>query len=82
MPTGDQQEFAEAVLNRYENMRTVKLAQESYGEKSLRASAATTPALGHPQFAGLELGDYGSCRGVSVFIDLRRFTASSTSGCC
>ena len=66
-------------------MRRIRTAEQSVlahkagrpVTEEFRASAATTPALGHPRFNDLPLGGSGSTEAVVMFLDLRRFTARS-----
>lgn len=72
-------EFAESVMRRIRNAESSTWEQKAGlpTAESLRASAATTPALGHPDFVDLALGASGSTNAVAMFLDLRRFTARS-----
>jgi adenylate cyclase len=72
-------EFAESVMRRIRNSERSVWEQKAAlpTAESLRASAATTPVLGHPAFVDLPLGASGSTNAVAMFLDLRRFTARS-----
>lgn len=71
-------DFAESVMGR---IRASELVDQSHkselSKRGLRASAASAPSLGHPEFEGLALGESGSTTSVAMFLDLRRFTARS-----
>ncbi len=69
--------FARGVLDAY---RSGGLAAETALSKSVRASAAAQAGrlarpMGHPDFAGLALGESGHCDAAVVFLDLAEFTA-------
>lgn len=72
-------ELANSVMSRIRDaelsVREYKVGQPTI--EALRASAATTPVLGHPAFIDLPLGASGHVNAVAMFLDLRRFTARS-----
>lgn len=72
-------EFAESVMRRISDFERSDIRKKYAlaGADSLQASAATTPPLGHPDFADLPLGASGCTDAVAMFLDLRRFTARS-----
>jgi len=78
MPSG-RLEFAESVMGRIRALEhgDLRKSADSRANESLIAAAASTPALGHPQFTGLSLGASASTEAVAMFLDLRRFTARS-----
>lgn len=77
--TQTRDDFAKSVMRRLDESREAMWGSKAdgyYGE-SLRASAASAPALGHPRFVDLRLGESGSTDAVAMFLDLRKFTARS-----
>jgi class 3 adenylate cyclase len=75
----EQDEFAEAVMRRINEFRQSDLiikASRTQAE-TLRASAASVPPMGHPDFHDLAIGEVGTRDAAAMFLDLRRFTARS-----
>jgi adenylate cyclase len=70
-------EFGLGVLNRYRQLESVGKIALSAERKRVREQATSFPAMGHPDFQGLGLGETGTCEAASVFIDLEQFTARS-----
>jgi len=72
-------DFADSVMQRIQNAEFGAWEHKSGYPRteSKQASAARTPALGHPSFVDLPLGASGSTNAVAMFLDLRRFTARS-----
>ena len=74
-----QDQFAESVMRRINTLRqsdAIIKASRTQAE-SLRASAATVPPMGHPDFHDLQIGEVGTRSAAAMFLDLRRFTARS-----
>ena len=67
--------FAANVLSRYRQLGEAGRSVLASERKRLREQAALSPAMGHPDFAHLSLGETGTCDAASVFIDLEQFTA-------
>ncbi len=77
--TREQDRFAQSVMRRINNLRqsdAIIKASRAQAE-SLRATAATVPPMGHPDFHDLQIGEVGTCNAAAMFLDLRRFTARS-----
>lgn len=79
MAARTREQFAQAVMRRINEYERATLRESLALNKAdvLRASAASTPLLGHPAFADLPLGASGKTDAVAMFLDLRRFTARS-----
>jgi class 3 adenylate cyclase len=74
-----QDQFAESVMRRIDEFRRsdILIKASRAQAESLRALAANTEPMGHPDFHDLQLGQVGTREAVAMFLDLRRFTARS-----
>lgn len=77
MRTTTAEGFASGVMSRFDRLSRSEIIKASRSASSMWAPIVEAPAVGHPDFAALGVGETATCQLVVGFLDMRAMTARS-----